>query len=121
MIDELFHKNKKRQLPSQDETNKLSEEFNNYFSNKIATIRVALDELVDPAPTAEVTPICGVSLEVFNPSSEDEIRKIVQSSPTKTSALDPIPTWIIKQHLTVVLPVLVKVGDCHWRLAFSLQ
>ena len=41
--------------------------------------------------------------------SQDDLSKIIQGSPSKSCALDPMPTWLVKQHLLVLLPVLTRI------------
>ena len=52
---------------------------------------------------------CGVSFEQFNVVSEADIRKFISSSPTKSCALDPIPTWLLKQCQDQLAPVLTTI------------
>ena len=49
---------------------------------------------------------------VFNSfllTTEDELKKIIMSSNSKSCTLDPIPTSILKQCLDCLLPILVKI------------
>ena len=41
--------------------------------------------------------------------SEDDIRKIIHSSPTKSCALDHIPTWLLKKCEDKLIPVLTLI------------
>ena len=41
--------------------------------------------------------------------SESDFRKVITSSPTEYCALDPIPTWLLKQCLDQVAPVLTVI------------
>ena len=43
------------------------------------------------------------------PDSEIELLKIINSSPSKTSRLDPISTWYLKDNLPELLPVFVDI------------
>ena len=56
-----------------------------------------------------VSIFCGVSFEQFNVVSEADIGKIFGSSPTKSCALDPIPTWLLKQYQDQLAPVLTTI------------
>ena len=49
------------------------------------------------------------SLESFMPATEDEIYKLVTSSPSKSCALDPIPTWMLKEHIDILVPVITRI------------
>ena len=51
----------------------------------------------------------GLSLEQFRVVSESDVRKVITSSPTKSCALDPISTWLLKQCLDQVAPVLTVI------------
>ena len=48
----------------------------------------------------------GEVLDSFTEVSEDDIRKIIHSSPTNSCALDPIPTWLLKKCEDELIPVL---------------
>lgn len=48
-------------------------------------------------------------LNTFLPASEDEVRKLVMSSPSKHCQLDPIPTSILKDHIDPLLPTITKI------------
>ena len=49
------------------------------------------------------------NLEIFSPTPEDEIRKVIMSSPSKHCHLDPIPMWILKEHIDILLPTITKI------------
>ena len=51
----------------------------------------------------------GEVLDSFTEVSEDDIRKIIHSSPTKPCALDPIPTWLLKKCEDELIPVLTLI------------
>ena len=48
-------------------------------------------------------------LTEFQLLTEDEVRNLVKRSPTKHCELDPAPTWIVKDCLEEVLPMLTKI------------
>ena len=48
-------------------------------------------------------------LDSFTEVSEDDIRKIIHSSPTKSCDLDPIPTLLLKKWEDELLPVLTLI------------
>ena len=43
-------------------------------------------------------------LSIFVPATEDEVRRLVNNSPSKSCSLDPVPTWFLKEHLECLLP-----------------
>ena len=98
--------------PSHDCAQSLANTFVNYFNEKIELIRnnleTSLNSSTDQVPDS-VSIFCGVSFEQFNVVSEADIRKIICSSPTKSCALDPIPTWLLKQCQDQLAPVLTII------------
>ena len=41
--------------------------------------------------------------------TELEISKIISGSPPKSYPLDPIPTWLLKTNLDVLVPIITKI------------
>lgn len=52
---------------------------------------------------------CSNKLSEFTPATEEEVRKLVMSSASKSCPLDPLPTSLLKECLTELLPVLTKM------------
>ena len=112
ICDKLFNREQRSVLPSHDCATSLANTFVDYFKNKIELIHSNLEEslntLTDQLPST--APIFhGLSLEQFRVVSESDVRKVITSSPTKSCALDPIPTWLLKQCLDQVAPVLTVI------------
>ena len=76
-----------------------------FFTDKVCKIR---DELPDLSrhqlnlPTQVLT----CSLNVFSAVTESEIRKIIAKSPTKSCSLDPAPTWMVKDSVDELIPMV---------------
>ena len=51
----------------------------------------------------------GKHLIHFTPASQDEVRKVIMKSPVKSCELDPVPTWILKECLDHVLPIITAI------------
>ena len=49
------------------------------------------------------------TLSGFRPASEEEVGKIISTSPNKQCGLDPVPTALVKQCLPILLPVITKI------------
>ena len=49
------------------------------------------------------------SLASFRPCTESEVRRIVMSSPVKSSSLDPIPTFPVREFIDILLPYITKM------------
>ena len=110
MCDNLLNREQKSVLPSHDCIKDLADKFITYFNDKISTIRKDLEK----APTSQ-TPqdifnkFDGEVLDSFTEVSEDDVRNIIHSSPTKSCALDPIPTWLLKKCEDELIHVLTLI------------
>ena len=112
ICDKLLNREQRSVLPSHDCATSLANTFVDYFKNKIELIRSNLEESLNTSTDQlpSTAPIFhGLSLEQFRVVSESDVRKVITSSPTKSCALDPIPTWLLKQCLDQVAPVLTVI------------
>jgi hypothetical protein len=90
-------------LPMHENSLDLSNNFNTFFINKIGTIRNDLS-----SSTRFCSDKCD-ALTVLSPASIEEVRKIVMKSASKSCELDPIPTFLLKQSMDGVLPVITDI------------
>ena len=86
----------------------MAEEFTAVFVNKIRKIREALDTGPKFKPTQQSS---SKSLENFTNLTEDEVEKIIMSMSTKSYKLDAIPTKVLKEISTPLLPLLTKITN----------
>ena len=104
LVNERFGKAGKKVLP----TNCDASAFMTYFTDKIATIRQAMDvQVVGTSPVAEVS--CESSLSSWSPVSCADVTKIIMKFPRKSSQLDPIPSWLFTSCLPTLLPVVTSI------------
>jgi len=93
------------QPPKQDLSTKLTaDDFAIFFKDKVAKIRLSTATASRPVISSRQTP----SLSSFPPVTVEEITKLLNSSPSKSCQLDPIPTWLLKRLSTHITPVI-----CH--------
>ena len=96
-------------LPEHGSKLDLTNDFNNYFKDKIDTIMMNLQSS-DDNPTdpkyIESHRTTDVKFEVFLLIEEDTIKTIVRSAPSKSCELDPLPIPLLKEHLDVIAPAL---------------
>ena len=107
VINDLLQKNPNTGLPEHDNLSVLVTNFNNFFLDKIEKIRSNLDSCVDE--TDAQSPVllpCQSEMHEFQPLTEEQVKKLIQTSSSKSCSLDPIPTWMLKEMLHVLLPVL---------------
>jgi len=49
------------------------------------------------------------SLDNIHLTTQDEIRKIILKSPNKSCQLDPLPTWLLKDCIDILLPLITTL------------
>ena len=109
-MQDLIYKPKGKALPTNIAEEILPDKICEFFVTKIEKIQSILmssdDELLDSEGDANNL----VSkLSAFQPATEEEIEKIIKASPTKSCALDSIPTFLLKECLDVLLPCITMI------------
>ena len=109
LVYSLMGTSQENPLPDNDNPEDLANEFADYFMEKIGKIR---DSLADK-PTyklSERTPkgIIPKSMSEFRLFTQDEVRSIILSMPTKSSEIDVLPTEILKKCIDEILPCLTR-------------
>ena len=62
-----------------------------------------------------VTPATDESLSVLSPCSIDEVRQLIMQSPTKSCAIDPIPSFLLKELFDPLLPYITAMINASLR------
>ena len=120
---QLLGETKEKPMPKSYTKQELPNLFGNFFSEKIRNIRQNLEisNHIDPECTTDTgytndtdrkhnTPEkIAIPLQDLEPATTEEIRKIIMLSQNKSSILDPIPTWLLKKHLNLLLPVIKTI------------
>lgn len=101
----LGSQNKTILLPGTDRD--LCSSFSDFFSKKITSIRQELDKMCAIAPN--YNQFKGLVIDYFIPATEEEIKKIILDSPSKSCALDPMPTSLLKKCLHELLPHITQI------------
>ncbi|XP_072025417.1 uncharacterized protein [Amphiura filiformis] len=105
--------NSNKQLPVYSSSDIMSEQFSNFFKSKTDKIRRDLDAVVMPNYDIdykiEGDEQAGHRLNVFEPTSLEEVEKVLVKLPNKTCSIDPLPTWLLKQNLSLVVPIITKI------------
>ncbi|ELU07858.1 hypothetical protein CAPTEDRAFT_203886 [Capitella teleta] len=88
----------------------LADEFAEFFENKITAIRNGISAApVQSEPLSDV-----VALNTFAFTNAEEISTLIRKSTSKSSAVDPIPTWLLKRcQCEIYLPAKVRPQRTH--------
>ncbi len=96
-------------LPVHDSASDLATKFAMFFKSKVDKISADFDTcyVIDTVPhdSGETTGI----LQCFKPVSVEEVEQVMSKLSNKTCDLDPLPTWILKQNISVVSPVVTRI------------
>ena len=101
-----MHHTSETVLPAHSSDKSLADMFASFFSNKISKIRDtfstsgSFNDALDSLPPA---------FNAFMPVTEDEVYKCISESPTKSCSLDPIPTFLLKDCLDILLTSIAKL------------
>ena len=106
-------------LPLHTSPAELSERFSQFFESKIVNLRTRNYEQVDnqePGSSgassclvAGSKPLC--SFEKFGKASHADILKIIKSNKIKACSLDPLPAYVFKKCLDILLPSLTDLTN----------
>ena len=83
-----------------------------FFTPKVGKIRNKVDNICS---TSDVNMIhdcrqkLACCMPTFKSVNVEDLTKIIMKSPSKSCLLDPLPTWLLKNHLPSVMPVLCHI------------
>ena len=101
----VLHRSPKIGLPDHTTINSLTNTYGKYFADKIAKLRSGLLS-TDVSPRSQVPAKKVVALWTM---SEEEILKIIKSIPNKSYYLDPIPTSLVLDCISVLDWLLLQI------------
>jgi len=102
-------------LPTCDSFNVLAEQFSDFFSETISTIRCEFTPSVSNINFYTDVESQTCLLNAFEPATETEIGILLMSSPVKSCELDPIPTWLLRDCAHDIIPVLTTIVNMSLR------
>jgi hypothetical protein len=108
-VNELLNCLKPSSLPSLSSKQDLADGSAEFFTNKIILIRQGLNKNQVDSFYSQDLPTSATQLSTFELVSQDEICKVIMSSPSSTCVLDPIPTCLLKKSLNVLLPSITQI------------
>ncbi|XP_041467318.1 uncharacterized protein LOC121417647 [Lytechinus variegatus] len=108
-INMLLNRNE-HVLPDTSSSCKLANAFCRYFTSKIKNIRRLIDDQnAAPLDNSASGPDPPCELSQFCTLTEEEVLKLIKRSSSKSSPADPLPTWLLKRHISSFLPTLTEL------------
>ena len=106
VVNKLLGRKTTPPLPFDDAPIEVATMFSDFFIQKITRIKDAIQVSADPTP-----PLDHVrdTLGVFPPVTEDEIRKLIAMSATKSCDLDPMPSNLVKIAAEELTPIITSI------------
>ena len=101
-INNTLHRTPPPALPEFTSVKSLCDHFSRYFVEKIQTNRYKFLDEVQNIPQVQKPEIIS-KMNIFERASEDEIKKLILSSLSKSCDLDPIPTSVLKNCLDILI------------------
>ena len=110
LTNSLMGKNGETILPTHSCDKTLADQFLSFFHNKIDNIRTGLCAMVDE-PLVEIPDqsFNGVPLNCFSGVTLQEIRHIILKAPSKSCELDPLPSWLLKECVDELSPIVTSI------------
>ena len=107
VLDTVLNRKQTHPLPPHDSAESLANEFADAFIGKIEKIREKLSN--DRIGETDEPKRYHTELQELHPTNIDELREIITTSPVKSCELDPAPSWLVKDCLDELLPLLVDI------------
>ena len=110
-MDELLNKATKSPLPSNIPVAEQPEALRNFFVEKVCRMQRGFpsDDDQNTRVQAEDNVTLDQPLSSFELTAEDEIRKLILSSKSKSCSLDVIPTFLIKECMDELAPIITAL------------
>ncbi len=109
VINKALHKKEETPFPSGMSDDELANDFNEFFDGKIQTIRDNLDNTQNTVTPITETPKYTQQLTEFRSLSQDDVKKLISNSASKHCELDPLPTWLLKECMVDLLPLITQI------------
>ena len=82
-----------------------------FFSRKVEDVMAATAHA--PSPTTKAS--APSSMAAFRSCTQTEIRRIIMKSPSKSCSLDPVPTFLVREVIDLLLPFATEMVNASLR------
>ena len=93
----------------------VANDFSAFFYNKILNIRSELGLTGTHTGGSVTNCFSGVPLNNYMETTEAEKRNIIKLSPVKSCDLDPLPTWLLNECISELVPLITDIVNMSLR------
>ena len=113
LMDNFLGHGHETHLPDMDSTADMVNAFSNFFNDKVVKIRESLDVMAASGSfvVADSQILSKHHLSTLKEATEVEVRQVIMTSATKSCTLDPIPTHVLKEYVSSLVPIITKMVD----------
>ena len=98
-----------RILPIRDSNMELADNLLSFFINKIEKIRSNVCSQMLPLVTEPLPTNSEFSMSGFEQFTSEEVKQIIMRFPSKSCSLDSLPSWLVKENIPILLPVITTI------------
>ena len=102
-------------LPSHPSIEELSQRFNSQFTDKISNVRMTLQGDLNDGNSLVMSSVDsafeGVPLKELRTVNTATVESMINKSISKFCELDPLPTWLLKECIAELVPVITSIID----------
>ena len=108
-LNSILHRTKTSVLPNCSDTLNLANSFGTFFQDKIAKLRTVFNTQQHGSTNTQKPDYTPPILGSFAELTEEEVKKLVLASPSKSCSLDPCPTDLVKDCLDILITPISKI------------
>ena len=112
ITNKLLGRNDPSPLPPSEDPARLAQEFSDYFQDKIHSIMLQLESTSDcPIDNRYIEDgfLTQYHMHEFHDIREQEVLKLLSTSPAKSCVLDPFPSKLLVRHHLEVTPIITQI------------
>ena len=108
-VNSFLDRDQELELPPSTSLKDTVDKFNIFFHEKIEKIRSNFGNSTHESGFSSDNVFYGNKLTNFDPTTEDEIKEILDDVEFKFSSVDPVPANLLKENLDIVIPFLCDI------------
>jgi hypothetical protein len=109
VVNQTTHRKVDTPFPNEKSHQECADGCSDYYTDKIDNIMNKLGSKDMHDNDQYDTPFSGTPLTEFRSLSLDDVKKLITKSKSTYCALDPLPTWLLKDCIDEILPIITEI------------